>query len=140
MNAEYAQFIDDCSSVETPFDDPLLGCQGHLPDVNVEDVWATNKGEGINVAVVDVTMDSAHADLRDNVNEALNHDYTEEDQIINPRDSHGTAVAGVIAARDNALGVRGLAPRATLYNYNYLEKTTTANLVDCRRSAIMGHI
>ena len=100
------------------------------PDVNVEDVWATNKGEGINVAVVDVTMDSAHADLRDNVNEALNHDYTEEDQIINPRDSHGTAVAGVIAARDNDLGVCGLAPRATLYNYNYLEKTTTANLVD----------
>ncbi len=130
VNAEYVQFIDDCSSVETNFDDPLLGCQGHLPDVNVEDVWATNKGEGINVAVVDVTMDSAHADLRDNVNEALNHDYTEEDQIINLRDSHGTAVAGVIAARDNDLGVRGLAPRATIYNYNYLEKTTTANLVD----------
>ena len=129
-NAEYAQFIDDCSSVETDFDDPLLGCQGHLLDVNVEAVWATNKGEGINIAVVDRTMESAHTDLRDNVNETLNHDYTEEDQIINPRNTHGTAVAGIIAARDNDLGVRGVAPRATIYNYNYLEKTTTANLVD----------
>ena len=80
--------------------------------------------------MVDVTMESAHADLRDNVNETLNHDYTEEDQIINPRISHGTAVAGIIAARDNDLGVRGVAPRATIYNYNYLENTTTANLVD----------
>ena len=129
-NVEYAQFIDDCSSVETDFDDPLLGCQGHLPDVNVKDVWATNKGEGINIAVVDKTMDSAHADLRDNVNETLNHDYTEEDHIFRGRDSHGTAVAGVIAARDNDLGVRGVAPRATIYNYNYLEHPTLANLVD----------
>ena len=129
-NAEYAQFIDDCSSIETAFDDPLLGCQGHLRYLNVEDVWATNKGEGINIAVVDRAMESAHADLRDNVNETLNHDYTEEDQIINPRISHGTAVAGVIAARDNDLGVRGVAPRATIYNYNYVENSTTANLVD----------
>ena len=129
-NAEYAQFIDDCSSIETAFDDPLLGCQGHLRYLYLNEVWATNKEEGINIAVVDVTMESAHADLRDNVNETLNHDYTEEDQIINPRISHGTAVAGIIAARDNDLGVRGVAPRATIYNYNYLENTTTANLVD----------
>ena len=129
-NAEYAQFIDHCSSVETSFDDPLLGCQEYLQDINVEDVWATNKGEGVNIAVVDRTMESAHADLRDNVNETLNHDYTEEYQIIDPRNSHGTAVAGVIAARDNDLGVRGVAPGATIYNYNYLENTTTPNLVD----------
>ena len=129
-NAEYAQFIDDCSSIETAFDDPLLGCQGHLRYLNVEDVWATNKGEGINVAVVDLTMESSHADLRDNVNEALNHDYAEEDQIINPSISHATAVASVMAARDNDLGVRGVAPRATIYNCNYVENPTLANHVD----------
>ena len=129
-NAEYAQFIDDCSSIKTAFDDPLLGCQGHLRYLNVEDVWATNKGEGINIAVVDVTMENTHADLRDNVNEALNHDYAEVGQIINPRNSHGTAVAGIIAARDNDLGVRGVAPRATIYNYNYVENSTLANLAD----------
>ena len=134
-NAEYAQFIDYCSSVETPFDDPLLGCQGYLQDINIEDAWATNKGEGINIAVVDKTMESAHEDLRDNVDETLNHDYTEGGQaiyprVINPRNSHGTAVAGVIAARDNELGVRGVAPRATIYNYNYVENTTLVNLGD----------
>ena len=122
--------MEDCSSIETDFDDPLLGCQGHLADINIEDVWATNKGEGINIAVVDVTMENTHADLRDNVNEALNHDYTEEDQIINPRIGHATAVAGVIAARDNALGVRGVAPRATIYNYNYVENSTLVNEAD----------
>ena len=130
FNAEYAQFIDDCNSVETNFDDPLLGCQGHLSDVNVEEVWATNKGEGVNIAVVDSTMEGTHADLRDNVNETLNHDYTEDHQIINPRNSHGTAVASIIAARDNDLGVRGVAPRATVYNYNFMVNPTTANLID----------
>ena len=130
FNAEYAQFIDDCNSVETNFDDPLLGCQGHLSDINVEEVWATNKGEGVNIAVVDSTMEGTHADLRDNVNETLNHDYTEDHQIINPRNSHGTAVASIIAARDNDLGVRGVAPRATVYNYNFMVNPTTANLID----------
>ena len=35
-------------------------------------------------------------------------------------DHHGTAVAGVIAARDNGIGVRGVAPKATVYGYNWL--------------------
>ena len=39
-------------------------------------------------------------------------------------------MAGIIAARDNDLGVRGVAPRATIYNYNYVENTTLANLAD----------
>ena len=34
-------------------------------------------------------------------------------------DHHGTAVAGIIAARDNGIGVRGVAPRATVYGYNF---------------------
>ena len=75
-------------------------------------------------------MESPHPDLRDNVHETLNHDYTEEDQIINIRFGHATAVAGMIAARDNDLGVQGVAPRTTIYNYNYVENTTLANHVD----------
>ena len=89
-------------------------------------------GEGINIAVVDDGMYFAHEDLRDNVDASRNHDYTGDDGYIHhPLEHHGTNVAGVIAARDNGIGVRGVAPRATIYGYNYLAGESTAlNLAD----------
>ena len=39
-------------------------------------------------------------------------------------------MAGVIAARDNDTGVRGVAPRATIYGYNYLSSSTSLNRAD----------
>ena len=58
--------------------DPLYGCQWHLNntgqfggdamhDINVEEVWETTKGEGVNVAVVDTGLDYEHDDLKENV-------------------------------------------------------------------------
>ena len=76
------------------------------------------------MAVVDDGMDYDHEDLSANVNTARNHDYTGEGEdttsYFDPLEDHGTAVAGIIAARDNSLGVRGVAPRATIYGYNLL--------------------
>ena len=60
-------------------------------------------------------MDYTHADLRDNIDTFRNHDYTGSGNIHHPLEHHGTNVAGVIAARDNGIGVRGVAPRATMY-------------------------
>ena len=125
------------------FDDPLYGCQWHLKntgqndgatageDINVESVWDTYKGNGIHIAVVDRGMHFAHEDLKDNMDTALNHDYTPETPSIYVHDNnHGTAVSGLIAARDNDLGVRGVAPRATIYGYNLLDKRTDINEAD----------
>ena len=81
-------------------------------------------GEGINVAVVDDGMYHTHEDLRDNVDSSRNHDYTGSGNIYRPLEHHGTHVAGIIAARDNGIGVRGVAPRATVYGYNYLASET----------------
>ena len=136
-DAEYTEFIVDCTGIETAFDDPLLGCQDHLIspeagglDINVADVWATNKGEGVNVAVVDRDLEGDHEDLRDNVVQTFSFDYTGEGEPLNPVNYHGTAVAGIIAARDNAQGGRGVAPRAGIYSYNLLEKATLTHIVD----------
>ena len=106
--------------------DPLYGCQWHLnntgqygrggrQDINVEGVWTTTMGEGVNVSVVDDPVDLRHDDLRDNVRADRIHGYTPG---IPPSGTHGTAVAGLIAAADNTVGVRGVAPRATLYSYD----------------------
>ena len=133
-DTDYANFIDDCEAATAALNDPqindsLYGCQWHLrnqeqggEDINVEPVWAEGiNGEGVNIAVVDDGLYFTHEDLATNVNPTLNHNYqTSGRDIYEPFEHHGTNVAGIIAARDNGTGVRGVAPRATIYGYNYL--------------------
>ena len=134
----YTNFIKDCGdatdSLNNPqIDDPLYGCQWHLnnsegEDINVEGVWAEGfDGAGINVAVVDDGMDHRHEDLIGNVDTSRNHDYTGGGDIHQSLEHHGTNVAGVIAASANSVGVRGVAPRATVYGYNFLADGTDLN-------------
>ncbi len=145
------ELVNDCS-VRTPrFSDPLSGCQWHLrnrgqfagavsgEDIRVESVWSGgNLGAGINVAVVDDGVDGAHPDLADNFDEARSHDYTGHGQFGST--DHGTAVAGIVAARDNELGGRGVAPRAGIYSYNTLRAFVDENVADAlgRESGSVG--
>ena len=135
--------VSNCSSLTAPFTDPLSGCHWNLrnrgqlggtsgEDIRVEDVWTGgNMGAGIGVAVIDSGLHEAHPDLTENVDTARGHDYSEGmDGLLNPLLSHGTSVAGVIAARDNTLGGRGVAPRATVYGYNLLVSELDANEAD----------
>ena len=141
MDTAYTDFIADCESSTRSLNDPqisdsLYGCQWHLnngnnEDINVEDVWAAGfKGEGINIAVVDSGMDYTHEDLIDNVDTSRNHDYTGGEDIFYPFSHHGTHLSGILAARDNDIGVRGVAPRATMYGYNLLLDPTDFNEAD----------
>ena len=125
-------FRDSCSNLPRRADisDPLYGCQWHLnnygqfsngagQDIRVEEVWPTYTGSGINVAVVDDGMHYRHEDLTDNVLTSFNHNYDPDlTDIYHPFEDHGTAVAGLIAAKDNSLGMRGVAPEAKIYGYN----------------------
>ena len=128
------EFEQDCLRRGSSQSDPLYGCQWHLnntgqygsgarQDINVEEVWATNKGEGVNVAVVDDGLDLDHEDLAENISREASQDYTPDQPWDTETDWHGTQVAGLIAARDNFVGVRGIAPRATLYGYRVLAGT-----------------
>ena len=128
---------EDCLMRGTTQSDPLYGCQWHLnntgqypdntgqypggagQDINVEGVWETTMGEGVNVAVVDSGVDFRHEDLIDNILTERYHDYAPE-VARHPSEYHATAVAGLIAASDNIIGVRGVAPRATIYSYRVL--------------------
>ena len=132
-----------CSALNSSFTDPLSGCQWNLKntgqtggttgeDIRVEEVWAGgNMGAGIGVVVVDSGLDEIHPDLVDNVDTARGHDYTPDGYgLLNFFGSHGTSVAGVVAARDNDLGGRGVAPRATVYGYNLLASNIDLNEAD----------
>ena len=88
-STEYAEFIDGCADITPDSIDPLHGCQWHLHndednegtpgnDINLGDVWQTTKGEGVNVAIIDETVESVHEDLGENWNADLSHNYLGE--------------------------------------------------------------
>ena len=139
--AGYPAFLEDCQAKTDALDDPqisdsLYGCQWYLrnqhgEDINVEAVWAGGvNGEGVNITIVDDGMDFNHEDLEDNVNTALNHNYLDTSSIFHPFAHHGTYMAGIVAGRDNSVGVRGVAPRANIYGYNYLAARALLNQLD----------
>ncbi|MBI5429878.1 MAG: S8 family serine peptidase [Nitrosomonadales bacterium] len=134
-------------------EDPLYfnGDQWHLKntgqsgamtgeDINVEPAWLAatpHKGNGIRIAVVDDGLEIGHEDLAANVAATgLSYNYVtgSADPTNDTADmisGHGTAVAGIAAARDlNGLGVRGVAPRANLVGYNLLQNSTASNEAD----------
>ncbi len=97
-----------------------------LVDINIGNVWDTNKGDGITVSVVDTTWEAGHEDLAGNANRAASTYWggrTGENATSTPY--HATAVAGIIGARDNTVGGRGVAPRVGLLNVNYLDHQST---------------
>jgi len=131
-----------CTPYTEPYPDQLSACLWHLDadtdyrfsgadptiDINLGDVWATTMGAGVTVAVVDHTWEATHEDIRDNVDTARSQilgGFTGENERASTP-YHGTAVAGIVAARDNTVGGRGVAPRATLVNYNLLDNGSSA--------------
>lgn len=93
-------------------------------DIGVENVWDTYQGEGIRIAIVDDGLQINHPDLLENVDTANHRDWNGSDTDPSPdtgSNYHGTAVAGVAAARgNNNLGVSGVAPKATLVGFRVL--------------------
>ena len=130
-----------CGDAPSTNSDPLYGNQWHLKntgqcsgtageDANVEPAWAAGRlGTNVRIAVVDDGLEINHEDLRDNVVPGASYDYTTGDSDPTG-EAHGTAVAGVAAARDNSVGVRGAAPRAGLVGYNLLANQTASNEAD----------
>ncbi|WP_419838108.1 S8 family serine peptidase [Candidatus Poriferisodalis sp.] len=136
-----------CNAYADPWPDELSSCQWHLDastdyrhtfpwwdvdvsdpsiDINLGDAWSTTMGAGVTVAVVDATWNSTHEDLADNADNARSKYWCGRTGRATGED-HGTAVAGIVGARDNTVGGRGVAPRATLVNYNYMDCQSSAN-------------
>jgi subtilisin family serine protease len=73
--------------------------------------WAT--GKGVKVAVVDTGVDFDHPDLSGRVVKAQS--FVDQGERTFTTDIHGTAVAGLIAASANDVGIVGVAPGAEIY-------------------------
>ena len=115
--------------------DALLEQQWHLKDrsdevggANVRDAWPISVGTGIVIGIVDDGIQWTHPDLSPNYLASASFDFNFNDSDPQPfsTSAHGTAVAGVAAARgDNTIGVSGVAPQASLAGLRLTAMTPT---------------
>ncbi len=115
-------------------------------DLRATQAWAINKGESVRVAVIDDGIEITHSDLIQNVAAFSSFDYTRTTPSAYPLpclsdDTHGTSVAGIIAARDtNGIGTAGVAPRVQLAAFNALASGKDHDIADAlnRDQALTG--
>ncbi len=93
--------------------DPYAHLQHSVQTLRLDQAHRLATGKGVRVAVVDTGVDFDHPDLRDRVTVANN--FVDRGERTFTTDIHGTAVAGVIAASVNDVGIVGVAPGAEIY-------------------------
>ncbi len=97
-------------------EDPYYTYQEYLQYTNLGAVWQTTKGNQTVVAIIDTGIDTSHPEFQGKIH-PLSYNAS-SDQVgiafVEDEDGHGTAVAGVIAAPMNSLGIVGIAPETTL--------------------------
>lgn len=135
--------------------DPLATQQWHLKrtassaentDVNVTSVWNYGGaggvlGSGVRIGIVDDGLQQNHPDLSANVDTGLGWDWIGNDGNPSPfysSDIHGTACAGVAAARgNNGIGVSGVAPEATLVG---MRLVSGSGATDAQEASAMAYL
>lgn len=116
-------------------------------DLHLGTLHSRYRGEDVRIAVVDDGIEMTHEDLRQNMVPNGSYNYLAElpDWPVGSPwavpctkdQDHGTAVAGIIAARDdNGVGIRGVAPRAQLRSFNAMSGGTDLDILD----ALQRHV
>jgi subtilisin len=99
-----------------------------IKKIQADQAWKITKGAGVKVAFMDTGVALNHPDLKAGIKGGIN--------ILNPSkppnddNGHGTHVAGIIGARQNSIGVTGVAPEADLYAVKTFDSNGEANLSD----------
>lgn len=115
--------------------DPLYALQPAAEAWHLASLHRSATGQGVRVAVIDSGVDAGHPDLAGQVLRQL-------DALDGPLppERHGTAVAGIIAARaDNGVGIMGVAPRASLLALRACRETSNATVCNSLGLALALH-
>ena len=98
------------------YNDPYVNLQRGFVETDASAAQNFSQGNGVHIAIVDTGVDMTHLDLQGRIRDV--HNLVDDDESAFNRDSHGTEVAGVIAANvDNHQGIVGIAPKALLSVY-----------------------
>jgi subtilisin family serine protease len=93
--------------------DPYYPLQARQYSMDLEKLHQVTTGNRISIAIIDTGVDQQHADLAGQF--ALTRNFAAEYSADFSADRHGTAIAGIIAAKShNDEGMVGIAPGAKL--------------------------
>ncbi len=102
----------------SPGDESYYPFQWGLHAIRAKGAWdAGYTGAGVRVAVLDTNFDITHPDLAPNINPSQPRSFVPGEPVTPPPTatfSHGTFVAGLIAATANGVGTVGVAPDAEI--------------------------
>ena len=87
--------------------------------VKAPEAWNNSTGTNVKIAVLDTGISSTQPDLA--VLGGINLAGKSKNNKWSDDNGHGTHVAGIIAARNNSIGVVGVAPDAQLYAVKVLD-------------------
>ncbi len=108
--------------------EPYNGYLWNLRQIGADQTAAAGYlGHGARVAVIDSGIVRTHPDIAPNLNLALSKSFVPTEPGIDPvvpGFSHGTHVAGIIAAPINNRGIQGVAPQAEIVAIKVLRSTT----------------
>jgi len=108
--------------------DPLLALQPSAKAWHLDDLHRVTTGKHIKVAEVDSGVEIDHPDLIGQI--AFAKDLVDAGGAV--AELHGTAVAGIIAARaDNGIGIAGIAPDAKLVALRACWQAPRASVAVC---------
>jgi thermitase len=111
-------------------EEPVIESPTAVVELGLNQLWSQITTERrVLVAVLDTGVESDHEDLAGQVVGQVN--LTASDTVEDLY-GHGTHIAGIIAAKDNDLGITGIAPEASLLNVKVADdrgRCDTADLV-----------
>jgi len=79
------------------------------------------RGAGVKVAILDSGIDYDHPDLSASYRGGYDFVFNDDDPFDDNYESHGTHVAGIIAAQDDGIGIMGVAPDVELFALKVLD-------------------
>jgi subtilisin family serine protease len=108
----------------SPNDPQALGWE--LLKFDIPELWTKCEGEGVTVAVIDTGCDLYHDDIKNNLLQGNNFVSPGKD----PMDvaGHGTHVSSTIAAKNNGVGMVGVAPKTKIVPVKALNDNGQGNL------------
>jgi len=101
------------------------------PDAHIHaaDYLIQHTGIGIKVAIIDDGLDLSHEDLQTAVTRTINVDGGSDVSHNSFDDFHGTAITGILGARSNSLGIKGVASNAELFFLKYSSNISDSELI-----------
>lgn len=97
---------------------------------DLPEAWSkVGQGEGVVVAVLDSGCDLDHPDLDDNLIILKGSNFVNKRKLPEDDNAHGSHVAGIIAAKNNDLGMVGVAPSCKIMPIKVLDHNGNGSLL-----------